>query len=181
MPAPYTPRTGDPIRAQWGADLVEWILREVRPKGDGKTTKVSPNGTVSAYSRQTTEDLFIYAADFAVTNVSPEPIEGSQEVLRALVAAGHIIIGSTLVPTLASQVDLDPETDQFINLYLDVETHGTFGYRLELEEDYPVPPPQGDAWALAQLTYAVSEGEPTVLSVKQLHFGPARATGRWVG
>lgn len=41
--SPNPPRAGEPIRAQWMSDFIQWIKDAVMPRGDGKTIRVEGN------------------------------------------------------------------------------------------------------------------------------------------
>lgn len=184
MPAPAVPRTGDPLRARWGAELIAWIMREVMPKGDRTTTKVSRYGVISAFPSDRPNDLFVYAGDFAVSDTSPETAEGSEAVYRATVAKGRIISGAEYQDTDPTVLELTPQpAPRYINLYLDInEANGEESYRIEQEDEEPTPPAVGDAWILAEIRFTIAaEDSPdtTTFAIIQRQFGRAEMTGRF--
>jgi len=82
---PSHPQAGQQLSARWGRQLLDWI-ETVRPKGDHATTKVSPEGYISAFTGEAGGDT--YNGQFKVTDGTEEDTVD--------ISAGKVISGTSV-------------------------------------------------------------------------------------
>jgi len=132
---PSHPQAGQQLSARWGRQLLDWI-ETIRPKGDHATTKVSPEGYISAYGGEA-EAGDTYNGLFKVT-----PGEGENTVD---ISAGRVING-TESGAVAAQTGFDVSTNDF--LYLEISYGTSYTIEYAAGTTYPDQDNKDDKWCI---------------------------------
>jgi len=132
---PSHPQSGQQLSARWGRQLLDWI-ETIRPKGDHATTKVSPEGYISAFGAEAAAAATTHNGLWAITDKGDNLLD---------IAAGRVING-TASTAVAAETDFNVEANDFLYLEISYDTSYTIEYKVGAT--YPDQDKKDGAWCL---------------------------------
>lgn len=175
---PNIPRTNEPIRAKWARELIDWI-ESIRPKGDRVTTKVSPEGFVTAFVSAAPSSIFA-DAEFVASLKS-----GTTDTIA--INAGRLIRGTSVTAISQTDHELTISTGGTHYVYLESWYNSTAKEQYSSSTTYPNQAAILDAgsyyfcerFLIATVETVYSGSEYVISRVIPEQLGELRSTRLW--